>query len=119
MATTFARKRVELDARPVPPSPRPVPTPKTLWQAATGEPAPTAKPAPAPEPTKAEPVTRVHTPIKAAELDKEMKAAAKRIVQSDTSGGWRLVGVVNREDGRVSVYVRKHGASVRYSMTPA
>ncbi|MFC4498480.1 MULTISPECIES: hypothetical protein [Streptomyces] len=65
--------------------------------------------------TSTAPAERVHTPIKAAELDKEMKAAAKRIVQADTSGGWRLVGVMNREDGRVSVYVRKHGASVRYS----
>ncbi|MGW3274947.1 hypothetical protein ACWDFH_26255 [Streptomyces kronopolitis] len=78
---------------------------KSIWEAATGEPAP----------VKAEPAPTDYQPIKAAELDKEMKAAAKRILQSDTSGGWRLIGVMNRESGRVKVYVRKHGASVRYS----
>jgi hypothetical protein len=66
----------------------------------------------APEPVKAE---AVHEPIKAAELDKEMRAAAKRIVQADGPDGWRLVGVMNRESGRVKVYVRKHGRSARYS----
>ncbi|MGW1261243.1 hypothetical protein ACWD7Y_04680 [Streptomyces drozdowiczii] len=65
----------------------------------------------APEPVKAPD----HQPIKAAELDAEMKAAARRIMQADGRDGWRLVGVMNRESGRVKVYVRKHGASVRYS----
>ena len=78
--------------------------PRSIWQAATGDSAP-------------EPVAVVHEPIKAAGLSKELKAEAKRIMQSDTSGGWRVVGAMDRENGRVSVYVRKHGATVRYSTT--
>ncbi|WP_406362391.1 hypothetical protein [Streptomyces sp. NBC_01579] len=65
--------------------------------------------------TSTAPAERVHTPIKAAELDKQMKATAKRILDADGPDGWRLFAVMNREDGRVNVYVRKQGASVRYS----
>lgn len=65
--------------------------------------------------TSTAPAERVHTPVKAAELDKQVRAAAKRIMEADGPDGWRLVAVWNREDGRVKVYVRKHGASVRYS----
>ncbi|WP_405668036.1 hypothetical protein [Streptomyces sp. NBC_00055] len=87
---------------------------RSIWHAATGDPVaePVAEPVTAPVLA-----TRVHTPIKAAELDKEMRAAAMRIVHGDGPHGWRLVGVINRESGRVTVYVRKHGASVRYSTT--
>ncbi|MFJ4686514.1 hypothetical protein [Streptomyces sp. NPDC088789] len=81
---------------------------RSIWEIATGE------PAPMPEPVSA-PAKSAHEPIKAAELDKEMRAAAKRIMQADGCDGWRLVGVWNRECGRVKVYVRKQGASVRYS----
>ncbi|MEU0214069.1 hypothetical protein ABZ281_02735 [Streptomyces sp. NPDC006265] len=101
------------------PKPSDMPRTRTMWQAATGEPTPAPVPTePEPEPL-AEPETLAvtHEPIRAAELDKELKAEAKLIMQSDTSGGWRVVGVMDREDGRVSVYVRKHGATVRYSTT--
>jgi len=64
--------------------------------------------APEPQPT--------FQPIKAAELDKDMRESAKRIVQADGPGGWRLVGVWNRESGRVKVYARKHGRSARYAV---
>ncbi|MET7631809.1 hypothetical protein ABZS53_15335 [Streptomyces sp. NPDC005499] len=97
------------------PKPSNMPQRRTIWQAATGTPTPDK----APEPVKVHPAphlhTRVHTPIKAAELDKEMRAAAMRIVHADGIHGWRLVGVINRDSGRVTVYARKHGASVRYS----
>ncbi|MFJ4739120.1 hypothetical protein [Streptomyces sp. NPDC088775] len=67
-------------------------------------------------PVKAKPAPRVHTPIKAAELEQSTRDAAMRIVRSDGPDGWRLVAVWNRDSGRVSVYVRRHGASVRYSI---
>lgn len=82
---------------------------RSIWQAATGD----AAPVPV-----AEPVAVVHEPIKAAELAKELKAEAKRIMQSDTTGGWRPFAAMERETGRVCVWVRKHGATVRYSTTP-
>ncbi|MEV7902118.1 hypothetical protein [Streptomyces anulatus] len=91
---------------------------RSIWQAATGTPAPV--PDETPEPVKVLPApelsTRTHTPIKAAELDKEMRAAAMRIVRhTDGVHGWRLVGVINVAGGRRTVYARTHGASVRYS----
>ncbi|MEU9050106.1 hypothetical protein AB0D37_06835 [Streptomyces sp. NPDC048384] len=114
---TFAAKPspAVLPNTPAERAPKPSDMPRrSLWQAATGD----AAPEPVAEPVKApEPVAVVHEPIKAAELDKELKAEAKRIMQSDTSGGWRVVGAMDRENGRVSVYVRKHGATVRYSTT--
>ncbi|MEV6309946.1 hypothetical protein AB0M10_15275 [Streptomyces sp. NPDC051840] len=124
-ATVDARYREKVSPDVLPhtvhdvPKPSAMPRQRTLWQAATG----TLEPVTTPEPVKVftapELKTRTHTPIKAAELDKEMRAAAMRIVRGDDSfHGWQTVGVINREDGRVTVYVRKHGASVRYSTAP-
>ncbi|MFE4527154.1 hypothetical protein ACFRMO_08140 [Streptomyces anulatus] len=121
VSDTFAAKRSPsvLPNTPTREAAKPSDMPKrSIWQAATGTPAPapdetaeTVKVLPAPELS-----TRVHTPIKAAELDKPMRAAAMRIVHREYGiHGWRLVGVINTEDGRRTVYARRHGASVRYS----
>lgn len=119
VSATFAAKRSPsvLPNTPARDAAKPSDMPKrSIWQAATGT------PAPAPDetagPVKVLPAPELHTPIKAAELDKEMRAAAMRIVrQQDGIHGWRLVGVINVEGGRRTVYARKHGASVRYSTT--
>lgn len=106
----------ELPHTPAHRAPKPSDMPRrSLWQAATGEPAPVpvGEPVSAPAP-KREPE---HALIKAAELSKEMREAAKRIMQENGPDGWRLIGVMNWESGRVKVYVRKHGTSVRYSTT--
>ncbi|MFE2539003.1 hypothetical protein [Actinacidiphila glaucinigra] len=115
----FASTRAALDARPVTAKPCPPPSaPKTILEAAMG-------PAPEPEPVKApEPVIGPDTPavelksIKAADLDDEMRAAARRVVQGNNARcGWRVVGVWNRDSDRVKVWVRAWGASVRYAIS--
>ncbi|MFI7083924.1 hypothetical protein ACIBUR_09990 [Streptomyces anulatus] len=119
VSATFAAKRSPsvLPNTPARDAAKPSDMPKrSIWQAATGTPAPDATA----EPVKVLPApelrTRVHTPIKAAELDREMRAAAMRIVHHQYGNpGWRLVGVINVEGGRRTIYARKHGASVRYS----
>ncbi|MFF1693080.1 hypothetical protein ACFVXC_05560 [Streptomyces sp. NPDC058257] len=109
VATTFAATRATLDARPVPPRTDPVPTPKTLWQAATGEPAPVT------ESVKAEPAPRVHTSIKAADVPKGTRDVCKiHKDRGDLSSEWYPVGYLDGDDG-ARVYARLHGASVRYS----
>ncbi|AZM47843.1 hypothetical protein DMB38_20460 [Streptomyces sp. WAC 06738] len=95
-----------------------IPTPKTVWQAATGEAAPVKAPEPAPEPVKAAAVPTVYRPIKAADLPAEIKdVTRKHLADGDLSGDWFCVGVLDDPDDlTVDVYARKHGASVRYSI---
>lgn len=116
VSATFAAKPIPAELPNTPPrrvaKPSDMPR-RSIWHAATGAPAP-AQVREA-ERIKAEDKPTEHQPIKAAELDKAMRAAAKRIVQSAGPDGWRLVGVWNRQSGRDKVYVRKHGNSVRYS----
>lgn len=75
----------------------------------------------APEPVKpSEPEIIEFQPIKAAELPKELRDAAKPILQGSLcdnpdNAGWLLVDKWERDGKTVDVFVRKHGRSARYS----
>jgi hypothetical protein len=95
----------------------PAPTPKTLWEAAMGKPETPPKPVKAPHVPNLR--TRVYTSIKAAELPQDVRDCVKYITWGAAPRMWEHVGSMTRDGARLDVFARKHGASVRYSTTPA
>lgn len=106
VATTFAAKPSPESLPHTPTETRRAPTPKTLWQAATGE--------RAPEPVKAAPTE--YRPVKAAEVPKGTRDVCKvHKGRGDLSAQWYPVGYMDGDDG-ARVFARLHGASVRYAV---
>lgn len=84
---------------------------RRVTRPATSAPVPDVTPAPKITPA---PVAPKYKPVKASELDDDMRAHAAKVLKEGTAAGWRLVGVLN-VDG-VKVYVRKHSTGVRYAL---
>ncbi|MGW3153762.1 hypothetical protein [Streptomyces sp. NPDC001089] len=111
VSDTFGSKRTALDVRPVPP--RPVPTPKTLWQAATGD----AAPAPVPDIPEGARPDKEPTPVKVGDLPADVRRLAKIAKDKGIlSRDWVSLGGVERDGKTGHVYARLHGNSVRYAV---
>lgn len=110
VAARYAGIRAANNPAPATFATAPIPTPKTIWEAAMGA----GVPVPAP---KAAEIAREYTPIKAADVPPDCRRVCKlhRDRGDLKAGDWFPIGVMPEGDDR-DVYARLHGNSVRYAV---